>query len=159
MVCVVCGKPVVERHFANAWEASRKIYACCSTACASRFDPDEHWIPGTAPMAATPDDEARLLRVCREQIRSGDRPSIVIREMLVAGIGIPGLRKILIDAQLTVDATNKNVSRLNILGVIAGLLGGWWRVHERRDRRDPKLLATAEADLAVWESRFGTTTR
>lgn len=117
MICVVCGTPVVERHFANAWEASRKIYACCSTACTAGFEPDTHWIPSTVPPAATPDDEARLLRVCRERVRSGDRPSIVIREMLVAGIGIPGLRKTLINAQLTVGATNKTVSRLNILGV------------------------------------------
>lgn len=154
MGCVVCGGPIAEPQFANAWERVRKLYPCCSPACVARFDPDVHWLPAEKPPPATPDDEHRLTRAAAERLRAGDRPSLVVRDLLLAGIAATALRKLLTDAELSVAATDRWVDRINVLGAISLLLGGQGRVAERRDRRDPEQLRAAATDLETWSARF-----
>lgn len=154
MGCVVCGAPITAPHFANAWERIRKLYPCCSPACAARFDPDVHWLPAEKPPPATPDDEHRLTRAGVERLRAGDRPSLVVRDLLLAGIAPTALRKLLTDAELSVAATDRWVGRFNLLGVISALFGGRWQVAERNDRRDPEELRAAAIELETWTARF-----
>ncbi|HEX8115037.1 MAG TPA: hypothetical protein VF516_45225 [Kofleriaceae bacterium] len=152
---LVCGGPIAEPHFANAWERVRKLYPCCSPPCAARFDPDIQWLPAERPPPATPDDEQRLVRTGAERLRAGDRPSLVVRDLLLAGIAPRAVRKLLTDAELSVAANDRWVDRLNVLGVISLLFGGRWRVAERNDRRDLEQLRTAATDLETWSARFG----
>lgn len=154
MSCVVCGQPIGEPHYANAWEQARKAFPCCSTTCAERFDPDLHWLPAVAPAVITGEEEVRLVKVSRERVARGDHPSVVVREMLVAGLSVMALRKIVGDASLQATATEQTVSRLNVLGMISGLLGGRWRMHESRGP-DPAKLRSASEDLETWRARFG----
>lgn len=155
MGCVVCGGPTADPHFANAWERVRKLYPCCSPACAARFDPDVHWLPAEKPLPATPADEHRLTRVAAERLRAGDRPSLVVRDLLLAGIAPLALRKLLTDGERSVAATDRWVGRLNVLGLLSLLFGGPGRVAERNDRRDPEQLRAAATDLETWRARFG----
>ncbi len=99
MTCVVCRGPIGEPHYANAWEKVRKLSPCCSEACAARFDPDEHWLPATAPALVTGTEEARLAKVARDRLTAGDSPSVVVREMLNAGMAVLALRKLVHDAK------------------------------------------------------------
>jgi hypothetical protein len=154
MGCVVCGGPIAEPQFANAWERVRKLYPCCGLACAGRFDPDVHWLPAEKPLPATPDDEHRLMRAAAERLRAGDRPSLVVHDLLLAGIAPLALRKLLTDAELSVAATDRWVDRLNVLGTISALFGGGRRFAERRDRRDPEQLRAAATELETWRARF-----
>jgi hypothetical protein len=153
MPCVVCSGELVERHFANAWERSRKLYACCSPGCAQRFDPDRHWLPAEAPVRADASEQQRLLRIAQGRLRAGDRPSVVVRELLTAGVGMVGIEKLVRDAELEAQAAARTVKRLGVLGAISGLFGRW-RVTERRDRLDRELLRETSADLAAWRARF-----
>jgi hypothetical protein len=154
MGCVVCGGPIAGPHFANAWERARKLYPCCGPACAARFDPDVHWLPAEKPLPTTPDDEHRLMRAAVERLRVGDRPSLVVRDLLLAGIAPTALRKLLTDAELSVAATDRWVDRFNLLGAISALLGGRRTVAERNDRRDPEQLRAAAIELETWSARF-----
>jgi hypothetical protein len=155
MSCVVCTGQIGEPHYANAWEKSRKLYPCCCPACAQRFDPDIHWIPVSAPDPISGPDEARLLADARRRIAAGDRPSLVVRDNLIAGVGIPGVRKLLIEGELAANAGDATARRLNIIGVVRALFGGALSFAERADKQDPKLLRAAEADLDAWQARFG----
>lgn len=154
MGCVVCGGPIAEPHFANAWERVRKLYPCCSPACAARFDPDVHWLPAEKPLPAPPDDEHRLMRAAAERLRAGDRPSLVVRDLLVSGIAPTAVRKLVTGAELSVAAKDRWVNRFNVLGVIGALFGGPWRVADRNDRRDPEQLRAAAIELETWSARF-----
>jgi hypothetical protein len=156
MTCVVCGASVVEPHYANAWEKVRKLYPCCSSACSARFDPDTHWLPAAAPAPAAGPEAARLLGVARDRVRAGDKPTIVVRDLLLAGVGLPGVRKLLLDAEIAAKSTDRVVTQLNIISVIRALFRGpmRMRMHERRDRQDPEALRAAVADLDAWRARF-----
>ena len=154
MGCVVCGGPIAAPQFANAWERVRKLYPCCSPACAARFDPDVHWLPAEKPLPATPDDEHRLMRAAAERLRAGDRPSLVVRDLLVAGIAPPAVRKLLTGAELSVATKDRWVDRFNLLGAIGALFGGRWHVADRNDRRDPEQLRAAAIELETWSTRF-----
>ncbi len=152
--CVVCGGPITEPQFANAWEKARKLYPCCSDACAKRFDPDVHWLPAERPQLLDGPEEARMLDTARQRIREGDRPSLVVRDMLVAGVGTAGVRKLIVDGELAAAAGDRTARTLNILGGIRALFGGGLRFAQRRDKQDPVLLRAASADIDAWRARF-----
>ena len=98
MTCVVCGAAITgEPCFASSYERIRGIYACCSAACSARFDPDRHWIPAAQPKPLDDGELARLSRVLRERLANGDRPVVVVREMLVAGLPPQRVRLALAD--------------------------------------------------------------
>ncbi len=156
MTCVVCGGAVEEPVYANAWEKARKQFACCGEVCAQRFDPDAHWIPSARPAALETIEEARLVRLAGERLRAGDEPRRVVRDLLVAGVGLPGARKALTSAELSANATDKVVKKLNILGWLSFALGGRLRVAERTSQQDQtKLREAASTDLAQWTKHWG----
>jgi hypothetical protein len=141
--CVVCRAAVATAVYPNPYERARRIYACCSDACAQRFDPDAHWIPAQAPPALDPTDEARLMRVLRERLANGDRPTVVIREMLVAGLPPHRLRLQL--GEQTARAESKRAQ------AAAFMLFGLFAIRRRsRDKRDPKALAAAAREIDQW---------
>jgi hypothetical protein len=156
MQCVVCGAAVTEPVYANAWEKARKLFACCGDACAQRFDADTHWIPSVRPAPLDGVEEARLVRLAGERLRGGDQPRMVIRDLLVSGAGVLGVRKALISAELDADATDKTVKKLNIFVWVSGLLGGALHVAERRSQQEQtKLREAASTDLAQWTKHWG----
>ena len=154
MRCVVCGGAVGNPCYANPWEKARELYACCSDACARRFDADTHWLPATKPAPASDTDEVRLLAGGNQRLKAGDRPALVVRDLLLAGIAIRAIRKLLFDAKAQATMRHRSARQQNILGIISGVLGGRWWFARSRDRRDPKLLDAAHADLAAWSARF-----
>jgi len=153
-ICVVCGAPVVEAQFANAWERTRKVMECCSTACAERFDPDVHWMPSVPPV---PDASERRVLLQRTVVRinGGDDPSVVVREMLVAGVPPLELSRILGEAARAAEVHDKVVIKRGVARAFFGALVGRWQVTENADRRDPDLLRAADADITAWLSRWG----
>jgi hypothetical protein len=155
MRCVVCDGAAAQPIYANAWEKARKLFACCSQTCADRFDPDQHWIPSIKPTLLDPEEEARLVRLGGERLRAGDGARLVTRDLLVAGVGVPGVRKALIHAALSAEATDKVATRVSVLGWIAAALGGAGTIAERRSQQDPAQLREAvDTDLARWADHF-----
>ncbi len=155
MTCVVCGGAVKEPVYANAWEKARRQFACCGDACAQRFDPDAHWIPSARPAALDTMEEARLVALAGKRLQSGDEPRLVTRDLLVAGVGVPGVRSALMNAELSADTTDKAVKRLNVLGWLSFVLGGRLRVAERTSQQDQtKLREAASTDLAQWTKHW-----
>jgi hypothetical protein len=152
--CVVCGAPVVEAHYANAWEKTRKVMACHSAECASRFDPDVHWMPSAAPTADAA-EQRKLLQVTVGRINSGNAPSVVVREMLVAGVSPLELRRILIEASRAADASEATAIKRGVVSAVLGLFRGRWTATENRDPRDPARLRAADADITAWQARWG----
>jgi hypothetical protein len=150
--CVVCQKPIETPQFANAWERSRKIYPCCSADCASRFDPDAHWIPATEPVLVVPAEERRLLATARTRLAVGDKPCVVVRELLVAGVSSTGIPFILAEANAGAAANEKAARRSGIMNALSTLLGRW-RVSETTGP-DAKELAVATADVDAWRAKF-----
>jgi hypothetical protein len=147
MRCVVCHAPVDEGDalYKNSWEAARKRFACCSQACREAFDPDLHWIPSRIPDEPSETETAKLLRVVRDRLRSGDAPAVVVREMLVAGIPLPGLRKVVNEAMAIGLRAKEDASQFSLLG---GLFG-WIAIN--RDKRRPSSFEAAFADIDQWE--------
>jgi hypothetical protein len=154
MRCVVCSADVHpgQAHYANAWETTRKKSPCCSVRCSSRFNPDVHWIPDPLPEPASDADQLRLLKVVQHRLRDGDRPTVVLREMLLAGVNPPGLRKLLIEAQLAGSRSRKNAKELSGMGTVVGFLTGHFSVFGSRDKRDPGSLEDALVELEKWEA-------
>jgi len=137
VTCVVCGSPIAgEPCFANSYERIRGLYACCSSACSARFDPDRHWIPAAAPKPLDDRELARLSRVLRDRLANGDRPVVVVREMLVAGVSPQRVRLALADDH------RPRASPYKLLGVFA--------IPRRRAKRDPRAIAAAIAAIAEW---------
>ena len=151
--CVVCGAPVVDAHFANAWEKTRKVMACHSAECAKRFDPDVHWIPSAAPVADQA-EQRRLLQRTIARINGGDKPSVVVREMLVAGVPPLELRRILIEASRAAGASETAAIKRGVVQAILGVFRGRWSVTENADRRDPVQLGAADGDITAWLARW-----
>jgi hypothetical protein len=154
MTCVVCRGTIGEPHYANAWEKVRKLSPCCSEACAASFDPDVHWLPATAPALVTGTEEARLAKVARDRLTAGDNPSVVVREMLNAGMAVLAVRKLVRDASLQTMEIEKDVKRLNLVALIGGLFGARGTRYQRVKGADPAKLHAAEADLDAWIARF-----
>ena len=155
MSCVICKAAVGEPHYANAWEKARKLYPCCSEACAARFDPDVHWLPPVAPPPLAFPEEARILGAARGRIHDGDKPSIVVRDLLLAGVGIAGVRKLLVEGELAAVAGDRAARRINILGGLRALFGGGLTLGERRSKSSIEALRAANADIETWQAHFG----
>lgn len=152
MRCVVCGEPAREEHHANTWERSRKRYPCCSPACAELFDEDQHWLPARFPEPATDDDVGRLTRVARKRIADGDRPVIIVRELLLAGVPVERVRGVMIDmgsrAERDHAETRKAGRWATFLALFSPGLGVKVAGHARR--RDASQLADADAAGAAY---------
>lgn len=147
MRCVVCHAPVDEANalYKNSWEAARKRFACCSQTCREAFDPDIYWIPSRIPDEASEAEAAKLLRVVKDRLRDGDAPTVVIREMLVAGVPPAGLRKVVNEALVIGLRAKQDAAQLSLLG---GLFG-WLAIN--RDKRRPSSLEAALANIDQWE--------
>jgi hypothetical protein len=153
MVCMVCEReiPAGDEQYANAWEKTRKRYPCCSDACCARFDPDIHWVPGVRPEPADDGEQARLMAVARTRLGGGDSPSVIVREMLLAGVAPSALRKLLAGAYITSSEQADERKRMDLIGGLIGLVTGRGLFFKNRDKRDPKLMKVAMADLDQWE--------
>lgn len=154
--CVICQKaiPVGEDLYTNAWEKSRKRYPCCSQACCDSFDPDQHWLPVVKPEQADREEEVRLLDVTQRRLKDGDSPTVVIREMLLAGVATRALRKVLNEAQASSESNHRVARQLGVGGVIMGVLTGQWSFFKSTDKRRPRTLEAALSDLDRWDSHF-----
>ena len=142
MKCVVCGAPVEGAVYPNPYERARRIYACCSDACAQRFDPDTHWIPAEAPRPLAEAEEARLFRIMRERITNGDRPTVVVREMLVAGLPPKRLRLLLGDQGALSQHRRSQAAAFRLFGLFS--------IRRKRDKSDPKAIAQATREIDQW---------
>jgi hypothetical protein len=154
MHCVVCERPIQEPQYANPFEKIRRLYPCCSAACAQRFDPDVHWLPANAPARLETGDQQRMLRLLEERLAQGDRPTIVVRDMLIAGCAPDRLRFLLAKASTESTQHHAAAQRKTFLGMIGGLFTGKYRFAESRDKRDPKLVDAAVASIDAWEQRY-----
>jgi hypothetical protein len=149
MICVVCESNIVsgEELFATDWERSRRRFPCCSVTCCAGFNQDEHWMPGEEPRAATPDDERRLIGVARQRLLDGDRPTVVVRELFVAGVP-PNVVRALLDGALIGIAHSQKQNR-----------EGWWMLLLvgigvfKREKRDTDLVEQAYAAIEQWRLR------
>ena len=150
MKCVVDGNEVDEPHYANPGENARKLYPCCSAACAAKFDPDVHWMPAVQPKLADMPEEARLLKGARDRIRAGDKPSLIVRDMLIAGCGIPGVRKLLNDGEATARVDQRNENRAMFMRLLFGV-----SMLFRSPKQTVEGLQAANADIEAWHARFG----
>jgi hypothetical protein len=95
-----------------------------------------------------------LLQAARRRIVDGDRPSLVVRDMLIAGVGLPGVRKLLVDGELAATRGDRTARKLTILGILSGLLGGVLRIAERQSKQRTELLRAAAADIETWQAHF-----
>ena len=154
MTCVVCGGAVTEAVFSNPWEKTRKVSACCSAACAQKFDPDQHWIPSQRPVPIDTMEEARLVRIAGERLRKGDKPLVVTRELLLAGVGIAALRKLLSSTKLGSESTDAAALRppVQTRGWLGALVYGASKL--AAPDADPDLVTAALADLDRWTKHF-----
>lgn len=106
------------------------------------------------PAPASEDDQHRLAAVMRNRLRDGDRPTVVLHEMLQAGVSSIALRKVVNEALVTSERHHETARQLNFLGKIVGLISGSFSSARSTDKRDPKLLARALDDIDRWEQRF-----
>jgi hypothetical protein len=149
MQCAVCREwiKVGAERYPNDWERVRKRFACCSDACASRFQPDEHWIPSVWPPALADAEQRRLLAVAAGRLRNGDQPKVVLREMLQAGVSVAGLRRVVGDQRGSAAQHKRTLGSLNLLGRLLGA----GSVRTRFDPRDVGQLDAAFDILDEWE--------
>lgn len=146
--CVVCGEPIAgEAHYADAWERSRKRSPCCGLACASRFDPDRHWIPAVMPAPAEGDERARLRTLGRRRLAALDLPRPVVRELLLAGLAPDTLRALVGEGRAASAAARAE----NRAGFLLWLFRGRLR-QQHPDQRGDRDYADAEADLDQWDA-------
>jgi hypothetical protein len=149
MICVVCESPIVsgEELFANDWERSRRRLPCCSVTCCTGFNLDKHWMPGEEPRRVSPDDERRLAGVARRRLLDGDRPTVIVRELFVAGVP-PDVVRALLDSALIGAARSEKQNR-----------EGWWMLLLigigvfKREKRDTNLVEQAYAAIEQWRLR------
>ncbi len=154
MTCVVCGGPVGEAVFANAWEKSRKVSACCSPDCASAFNPDEHWIPSRRPAEPDAVEEARLVRLAGERLRKGDRATIVTRDLLLAGVRPVAVRKAITTTKLGSESTDiATFTPTRQRGWVGALIFGAARL-AGPDEDAPTHVEDALGDLDRWTKHF-----
>jgi hypothetical protein len=154
MTCVVCGGALAEPVFANAWEKTRKVSACCSAACAQTFDPDQHWIPSSRPAALDHMEEARLSRVAGERLRKGDRPGVVVRDLLLSGVGLSAVRKLVTATELGSESTHAaDLKPIAQRGWIGRLILGAARASGPADRT-PGYVDDPRRDLERWAAHF-----
>lgn len=157
--CVVCGTPIAEgaAQYANLWESKTKEHPCCGSACARRYDPDEHWLPAVAPVLASDAEVERLVRIHRGRLSEGDSAIVVAKELLLAGVPTAAVRKLARDAVAAAAVTDGVVASGKVYSKIAGLLFGL-RSPEfiRRSRTDvsARTFASVESTIDAWAERF-----
>lgn len=157
MHCVICGRPVVDVQYANAWEASLKQHPCCSRECAAKFDPDVHWFPAEPP---TPLDDAaasRLMERGETRLKQGDAPHIVARDQLLAGMPPWMVRRTLLGAAASAVASDKKTSGWNIFGArtLAVLGVGVFVGDRNRGLADAGQVLDGSSQVDAWEDHFG----
>jgi len=149
MRCAVCGGSVDgEPRYGNAWEKSLAIRACCGAECVAAFDVDVHWIPSDAPEPVSDDDSLRLVTGARQRLRDGESPSLVARDLLIAGVAPWVVRRMLDAAGIAAAASRATAGQLSLMTLLGGI--GW----VSRDRRDPRATVGAHADVDAWEQTF-----
>ncbi len=158
MRCVVCDGDISEAQYANPYEKIRKLYPCCSAACAQTFDPDVHWMPAALPKPLDDADSVRMMRVLEERLAAGDSPIVVVRDILIAGIPPSRIRATLARASTESAASHAAAEKRTFLGVIGGLFTGRYSFAHSTDKRDPKLLDAAVKSVDTWEQRYGSQT-
>jgi hypothetical protein len=88
------------------------------------------------------------------RLKDGDSPSVVTRELLIAGIPPEVLRGVLMEASAAGSRSRRDAAELTALGVIKGLLTGSFTVFGSRDKRDPDRFAAAYADVEYWNTQL-----
>ncbi len=151
---MVCGGAIEAPRFANAWEKSRGAFPCCSEACATRFDPDVHWLPARAPAPLDDAEARRLISIASRRLARGDLPRVVVREMLLAGVPVAPLRGALIEGRAATAAAERSARRWSIAGFVFAAFGASLRLAESRDPRDLAALDEGAAQLDRWQARF-----
>jgi hypothetical protein len=153
LICCVCETEIAldTAEWPNAWERSRKRFACCNSDCATQFNADKHWGPSRAPTAASHDDTNRLISVLRTRLRDGDSPSVVTRELLQAGIASDLIRGILLGSQAAGDNSRRQARNRTIFGFVRSLFTGTWSISVSRDKRVPSTFEPAFDDLEHWQ--------
>jgi len=136
-----------DAHYADAWERSRKRSPCCGPGCASRFDPDRHWIPAVLPPPVDGDERTRLRTLARQRLAGLDLPRPVVRELLLAGLA-PDTLRALVGAGRAASAAARAENRA---GFLVWLLRGRLR-QQHPDQRGDRDYADAEADLDQWDA-------
>jgi hypothetical protein len=155
LACVVCGAAIEgEGLYANTWERARQRYPCCSVGCCEAFNPDIHWLPAVSPEPAATDEQRRLLEVARARLEAGDNPSVITRELLLAGVAISALNKVLGHAGAASSSVQRDARLLTGFGLLTGLVSGMFRAPASRNR---KLVSLDEAleDIEAWKQRWG----
>lgn len=153
--CAVCAQDVCgEGYYPNAWERALRKHPCCSAECARRYDPDVHWMPASPPAPVSEDEHDRLLKVCRSRLAQGDRATVIVREMLQAGLPSASLRKVVFFSSVDASKAKRENRERNVLGAVFGRLTGKFLFTENRDPRDQEDHDAALRDLERWENAF-----
>ena len=148
MRCVVCGRSIAtgQEQYPNDWERVRKRFPCCGADCSKSFNPDLHWIPAVWPTPVGQAEEQRLLNVVHARINYGDNPSVILREMLQAGVSPEGLRRAVGNQFVSTARRQKSTNRFAWLGLLFRV-----RVRALGERRDASKLDEAFSALDLWE--------
>jgi len=83
-----------------------------------------------------------MFRILRERLTNGDRPTVVIREMLVAGVRPQRLRLQLGDQAAGAQHRRAQAATMRVFGL--------FRIRRNRDKSDPKALAEAVREIDQW---------
>ena len=153
LICCVCETEITldAEQWPNAWERSRKRFACCNSDCTAQFHPDKHWVPSRVPAAASHDDTNRLISVLRTRLRDSDSPSVVTRELLQAGVASDLIRGILLGSQAAGDKSQRQARHRTIFGLVRSFFTGVWTISASRDKRVPETFESAFDDLEHWQ--------
>ncbi len=152
MKCVVCRGELPEGtlFWANSYEKIRKLYPCCSDACAADFKSDVHWFPAERPTRAPEEDEVSLTEVAKHRIRGGDDAHVIVRELLVLGVAPRMVRNALNDSLGAISHDGRSemsvVGGSSILSIVLDLF--------RRNKR-LKPVESAYDNVDRWERHYG----
>lgn len=151
--CVVCGAGLAAdaAQYANTWERSRKKFPCCA-GCVARFDPDVHWLPARLPERASTVEQARMVKVFGKRLGDGDKPRVLVREMLLAGLDPAELRRNVEITAGNAEIAQARADRRSMVGLFGWLFAGRGKLAEARDQRRPRDFAEALEDLDAWEA-------
>jgi len=106
-------------------------------------------MPSQAPTPLDEDETARLLERAKSRLRQGDSPAVMARELLLAGMEPWIIRNALHGAGMAAAANQRTARALSLMTSLGGLR--WLS----RDKRDPRAIPNAQADIEAWEARFG----
>lgn len=149
MRCVVCDGPITagSARYATAWESALQQRPCCGAACASRFDADVHWMPAAPPRPAASAESERLVEGARTRLAAGDRPRMIARDLLLAGVAPETVRHLITMASARSAARQRDAW-------VASLMTLFTRIWVPRGEAEPIRAGEALADLEAWRVRF-----